>query len=64
MFREEQAPEAGQLIRNFLDKTSDQEIIERGQYGLQMWQTWLNRDKWATLMTQAVEEKLATLGGL
>jgi hypothetical protein len=63
MFREEQAPEAGPLIRNFLDKTSDQEIIERGQYGLQMWQTWLNRDKWATLMTQAVEEKLAALGG-
>jgi hypothetical protein len=45
-----------------LDKTPDSEIIERGKYGLEMWTQWLNRDRWATLMTTAVEEKLASLG--
>lgn len=62
LYKEEQAPQAGELIRNFLDKTPDSEIIERGKYGLEMWTQWLNRDRWATLMTTAVEEKLASLG--
>jgi len=62
LFKEEQAANAGNLIRAFLDKTSDEELIKRGQYGLEMWTKWLNRDLWASLMTIAVEEKLASLG--
>jgi hypothetical protein len=62
LFRTGQAPDAGRLIREYLDKTPDAELIERGKYGMEMWQRWLNRDKWATLMTEAVEEKLVQLG--
>jgi hypothetical protein len=62
LFKEEEASNAGNLIRAFLDKTPDKEIIERGLYGMEMWKRWLCRDDWAKLMTEAVEEKFLEFG--
>jgi len=59
---DEAAPSAGRIIRNFLDKTSDKELIERGLYARQIWETWLNRDNQEALFTIAIEEKLRQNG--
>lgn len=57
-FDAEQSPNAGKLIKDFLDKTSESEIIEMGKYGREMWYKWLNRDKQEELIAYALEQKL------
>lgn len=60
-FKAEQAPQAGKLIKDFLERTNDQQIIEMGKYGRKMWLEWLNRDRQPELIAYALKEKL---GGL
>jgi hypothetical protein len=55
-FDVQQAPDAGPLIQEWLSHHTENEIIEMGRYGRNMWETWLNRDRYPELMTQAVEE--------
>lgn len=57
-FDAEQARNAGPLIKNFLEKTSDEELIERGKYGRQCWLQWLNRDIQPELIAHTLREKL------
>lgn len=56
------APAASSIIREFLNKTSDAELIERGKYARSMWEQWLNRDKQEALFAMAIEEKLRQNG--
>ncbi len=58
-----QLPEAhventGKAIREWLSTHTDDQILEMGLYGREMWTTWLNRDKWPELWTQVVRERL------
>ena len=64
MFRipDAEVHQTGILIRKFLDKTSDKELVERGLYARQMWETWLHRDKQEWLYPVIIEEKLKQNG--
>jgi hypothetical protein len=57
-FDANQAPNAGNLIQSFLNKTSDEQILEMGRYGREMWFKWLNRDKQPELVAYALESRL------
>lgn len=57
-FDAEQAENAGKLIKDFLEKASDQQIIEMGKYGREMWLRWLNRDKQPELVAYALGKRL------
>ena len=57
-----EAANTGALVRRFLDKTPEAELIERGLYARRMWEEWLNRDKQEALFTIAIEEKLRQNG--
>jgi hypothetical protein len=48
----------GPILKNWLSKHSDEEIIKMGELGYSYWNKWLNRDKWADLMPVAIEERL------
>jgi len=62
LFREEDAPNAGRLIKEWLSKHSDEEIIEMGKRGRAYWEQWLDRSKFEDLKTVAVEEALGRDG--
>lgn len=62
LYPESQAQNAGRIAREFLEKTSETEFLERTRYGREMWLRYLNRDKWPALMREAVEKKLQELG--
>lgn len=49
---------AGRIIKEWLSKHSDAEIVERGLLARKAWETWLDRDKWTALFTIAVQERL------
>mgnify|MGYP001585905296 CR=1 FL=1 len=57
-----QAGSAAKIIRDYLDKVTDIELIERGKYGRDMFMEWLYREDWPSLMTRAVEERFTTMG--
>jgi len=57
-FDAEQAKNAGNLIKTFLENNSDEKIIEMGKYGREMWYKWLNRDKQPELIAYILNEKL------
>lgn len=57
-FRAEDASMAGKLIKEFLDKTSENKIIEMGKYGREMWCKWLNRDNQPELIAYALKKRL------
>lgn len=61
-FDAEQAKNAGKLIGEFLDKTSNRRIIEMGKYGRKVWEKWLNRDKQPELIAYVLEQKGKELG--
>ncbi len=55
----EQASEAGHIAMEFLGPKTDAELIEMGLEARRWWESHLHRDKWASLMTLAVERKIA-----
>lgn len=57
-FDAEQANNAGNLIKNFLENTTEEKIIEMGKYGREMWYKWLNRDKQPELIAYVLNERL------
>lgn len=62
IYPESQACNAGRIVKEFLEKTSESEFLERTKYGREAWLRYLNRDKWPALMREAVEKKLTELG--
>lgn len=57
-FPAEQASNAGHLIKDFLDKTSEDELEDMRKYGREMWVKWLNRDKQPQLIAYTLKKKL------
>jgi hypothetical protein len=55
---EKDAPQAGEIIEDWLCRHSDADIRERGLYGRRMWETWLDSSKWDDLFALVVREKL------
>lgn len=58
----QEANRTGQIVRKFLQDHNEQEIIEMGKYGREMWEKWFNRDRYPELMEYAVEEKFKKEG--
>ncbi len=59
MFGEEDSRQAGPLIKEWLSRHTDDEIIAMGLRGREAFQQWLNvRDRGDELMTYAIEEAL------
>lgn len=56
---ENRVDQLGTILRNWLDRHSDAEIIERGKYGREMWETWLDGAKWDSTFAYCVTERLA-----
>jgi hypothetical protein len=50
--------ETGAILKDWLSKHSDEEIIEMGNYGHGMWLDWLNDDDWDYNWSRIVKEKL------
>lgn len=46
---------AGEIIRDLLSWTKDEQLVEMGKRGRQYWDRWLNRDRFPELMYEAVE---------
>jgi hypothetical protein len=63
-FDAERASEAGALIRSFLDRTSDEQLIEMGKYGRTVWSQWLNRDRQPQLVSNALNRILQNDGNI
>lgn len=61
-FDAEQASMAGKLIKSFLNQNSEEKIIEMGEYGREMWDKWLNRNKQPELVAYVLEQKLKKRG--
>lgn len=57
--RESDACNIGYVAKNTLASLSDWELRERGKYAQEMWRTYLDREKWAEIMTDVVREKIA-----
>ena len=49
---------AGRTIKDFLARTCDHELIERGKVAQYYFQRWLWRDNWPMLMAEAVRRKV------
>lgn len=60
-YRAEEAPRAGELLKEFFNKTSDEQILEMGRYGREVWDRWLNRDKQPELVAYALRKKLGEI---
>lgn len=56
------AKNAGPLIKDWLSKHSDAEIIEMGKRGRKYWEDWLDSRKWNDLFAIAIEESLRAEG--
>lgn len=54
----DRADEAHLAVQDWLKRYPDSALIEKGMRARQMWEQWLQPDKWVDLMTLAVEEKL------
>lgn len=52
----------GRIIREFLDKHNDEELIHMGKLARHYWEKFLDRDKWPRTMAYAVTQKLNQLG--
>jgi hypothetical protein len=48
----------GQIIEEWLQEHSDEEICEMGHYGREMWDRWLNRENWNSIFGEIVRERL------
>lgn len=54
----EQASNAGKIVKNFLENTSEAEQKEMMSYGRYVWEKWLNRDKQQELFAYMLEKEL------
>lgn len=61
-FTAEQAKNAGSLIKNFLNNTKEEKLLEMAKYGRKMWVKWLNRDKQQELVAYALKQKGKEIG--
>ena len=52
------ADEAGEKVREYLDRYDDGDLIRKGKLAREAWDKWLRPDKWVQLMTDAVEERI------
>lgn len=59
---ESEMARTGEVVKKFLSTHTDEQILEMGRYGREMWLRWMDPDKWAQLMTEAVVEKLLSFG--
>lgn len=57
-----QAAQAGSFIREFLNRTTDAQLIEMGKKGRHYWERFLNRDDWMKTMAYAVRKSLKQQG--
>lgn len=64
LLSESEAAEAGPIIRRFLEKTTEEEYLERARYGRAMWERYLAPARWPALMREAAEMKLRAIGVL
>lgn len=62
MAGDQDAANAGPIIRNWLQGKSDAEILERGAYGQKWFQRYLTRDRWTELFQEAIEVQLRREG--
>ena len=60
--KDEDNVRVGEIVAKFLANTSDKEIIERGLYAREMWETWLNPQIQEWLYPVIIEEKLKQHG--
>ena len=58
---ESDVPKTGEILRHFLQTHTDQEIIEMGMYGHDMWDRYLNDDHWEGIWAEVVTERLREL---
>jgi hypothetical protein len=56
----DRAHEAGAVAVAILSETSNERLTEMGLMAREYWDRYLNRDKWTSLMAQAVCEKLTS----
>lgn len=52
------ASHTGEIVADWLSKHDDNDIRERGDYARQMYERYLCRDRWDSLFTEAIEERL------
>lgn len=57
-FPADQAQNAGTLIREFLNNTSEEKMAEMARYGREIWLKWLNRDKQPELIAYTLKKRL------
>lgn len=55
---EAQLSRIGDILADWLNAHSDQDIMEMGRYGREMWKRWLDRSRWAEIVAEIVREKL------
>jgi hypothetical protein len=47
-----------QIILDFLSDHKDDDLREMGAYGREMWERWLDPNKWEDLFGEVIKEKL------
>ncbi len=62
VIEERDAGNVGDILIDWLKQHSDETIRAMGNYGREMWDQWLNRDKWSNLFTYAVGKHLMKMG--
>ncbi len=62
IFKQEDAKNAGPLIKEWLSRHTDEQIIEMGKRGRAAWEQWLDRRKFEDLKTVAIQESLQKAG--
>lgn len=55
---ERDADKTGQLIEQWLANTCEPELITRGQYARRQWERWLDPQKWESMWSELVAERL------
>jgi len=55
---ENDLPNIGGILVDWLMKHTDQDIIDMGRYGREMWKRWMDRSRWAEIIEEIVREKL------
>lgn len=55
---ESRADQTGEILADWINLHSDEEILARGLYGREMWDRWLNGAKWDDLFGWCAKERL------
>ncbi len=62
MAGDQDSPNAGPIIRDWLKGKTDEELVERGKLGRTFFEHYLTRDKWNALFQEAIETQLRREG--